>query len=171
MSTGRPIPRAGSSTSQSYIAGILCIPILVRAVDGELLSSRKPGFRAMYWTLCLGTFGFILWWKGGLMIAHGKAREAVGWVALTGVVWVVLRAAEALPAAVADVSRGQLLRRLLFAVACFFLIMSVVDPVLQIGVQGAGWSKVLIIEMSFFIPAGFTLLFVSHRLKPETGSS
>ena len=62
-------------------------------------------------------------------------------------------------------TRRQMLKSLLFGVALFFLVMSVMDPVVQLGVQRLGWSTGLIIEVGFFIPAGIVLLILSRGLR------
>ncbi len=99
------------------------------------------------------------------MVAHGKEREAIAWVALTVVLWSVIAIAQALPRRLAGISRLVLLRGLVVGVSIFFLVMSVLDPLLQLGVQGLPLSSGLIIEVLFFVPAGLLLLFVARRLR------
>jgi hypothetical protein len=157
-------PEAFVTYSQSYFAGIFFIPLLVRMVDREFLANAAQAVRWIFWIVGLGAFGFILWWKGGLMVEHHKHIEGLGWGFLTIILWFGAVVAEILPKRVAAMSRLELLRRLLYGVAGFFLVMAVLDPILQIGVQGLGWSTGLLIEVGFFIPAGVTLLFVAQRM-------
>lgn len=157
-------PASGVVYSQSYLAGVACIPILARAVDRAFLEERGHRARWTFWMVCLGALAFIAWWKGGLMIEHGKEREALAWVALTAILWALLRSAEWSLVVLARMSRRELLRRLLFGIAGFFLVMSVLDPLLQVGVQGLEWSTGLMIEVAFFVPAGLALLVTALRL-------
>lgn len=150
--------------SQSYIAGIALIPVLLHLLDRELLAHRPLWLRVTYWVAGLGVFAFIGWWKGGLMVTYGKEREALGWVALTALLYGVVRAAMALPARLRALSRRRLLRGLATALATFFLVMAIVDPALQIGVHGLAWSAGLTVEVGFFVPAGVAMLFVRRRL-------
>jgi hypothetical protein len=151
--------------SQSYAAGIFMIPLAYRAVEREFLGEVSAGVRAAFWGGALSVFAFILWWKAGLMALHHKHLEALGWFFLTALVWTVIRIAEELPARVKALSRQRLLGSLLFGVACFFLVMSLVDPLVQLGVQRVAWSSGLAIEMGFFIPAGALLLWLSRRVQ------
>jgi hypothetical protein len=50
-------------------------------------------------------------------------------------------------------------------VALFFLVMSILDPLLQLGVQRLPWSSGLITELGFFIPAAVVLMIFSRRLR------
>ncbi len=151
--------------SQSYFAGIFMIPLLCRLIDRDFLASAGVGARAVFWSLCLGVFAFVLWWKGSLMLEYHKHYEALGWAALTGVIWTVIRFAEVLPARVRGLSRRQMLGGLLFGVSLFFLVMSIIDPWVQLGVQQLAWSSGLAIEVGFFIPAGIVLMTLSRRLR------
>jgi hypothetical protein len=151
--------------SQSYFAGIFMIPLLCRLVDRDFLANVGGGARTAFWALCLAAFAFVLWWKGSLMIEYHKHYEAVGWIALTGVMWTIIRAADILPECVRDLTRREMLGGLLFAVSLFFLVMSVVDPLVQLGVQHLAWSIGLAIEVGFFIPAGIVLMTLSRRLR------
>ena len=65
--------------------------------------------------------------------------------------------AERLPARLAGVTPKRMLKLLARGVACFFLVMAVLDPLLQISVQHLGWSSGLLIEVGFFVPAGHDL--------------
>jgi hypothetical protein len=114
---------------------------------------------------CLGVFAFVLWWKGSLMLEYDKQYETLGWAALTGVTWTILRFAGILPERVRELTRGQMLGGLLFGVSLFFLVMSVVDPLVQLGIQRMAWSSGLAIEVGFFVPAGIVLLGLSRRLR------
>ncbi len=151
--------------SQSYAAGIFMIPVLCRAVERDLLASIGAGLRAAYWAAALSVLGFIVWWKGGLMIEHRKHIEALAWLALTAIVWTVIRVAEELPRRVEEWSQKRLLGAILFGVACFFLVMSALDPLVQLGVQKVAFSTGLAIEVGFFVPAGALLFWVSARLR------
>jgi hypothetical protein len=55
---------------------------------------------------------------------------------------------------------------LLFGVSLFFFVMSILDPLVQLGVQHLPWSSGLVIEVGFFIPAGLVLMRLSRRLRP-----
>jgi hypothetical protein len=150
--------------SQSYAAGIYMIPLVCRAIDREVLGGKTPALRAAFWAATLAVFAFILWWKGGLMIEHKKHVEALAWLALTAIVWSVVRIAEELPRRLEAWSQRRMLGALLFGVACFFLVMSALDPLVQLEVQRVAWSPGLAIEVGFFVPAGALLLWVSRRL-------
>jgi len=54
---------------------------------------------------------------------------------------------------------------LLFGVSLFFLGLSIVDPLVQLGLQHLPWSSGLAIEVGFFLPAGIVLLTLSRRLR------
>jgi len=70
-----------------------------------------------------------------------------------------------LPECVRGLTRRQMLRGLLFGVSLFFLVMSIMDPVVQLGVQHLPWSAGLSIEVGFFIPTGIILMILSRRLR------
>src|SRR5262245_12148666 len=151
--------------SQSYFAGIFMIPILCWLVDRDFLAQVGARARAAFWLLCVSAFAFVLWWKGSLMFQYHKHYEMFVWAALTGVIWTVIRLAGILPRWVGCLTRRQMLRGLLFAVGLFFLVMSVLDPLVQIGVQRLPWSSGLAIELGFFIPAAIVLMIFSRRLR------
>jgi hypothetical protein len=151
--------------SQSYFAGIFMIPLLCRLIDRDFLARVGAGARAAFWSLCLGVFAFVLWWKGSLMLEYHKHYEALGWAALTGVMWTIIRLAEILPERVRGLTRRQMLRGVLFGVSLFFLFMSIMDPLVQLGVQRLAWSLGLAIEVGFFIPVGIVLMLLSRRLR------
>jgi len=148
--------------SQSYFAGIFFIPLLSVSLDRHLLRGRPGWVRPVFWTVAIGAFLFILGWKGELVVRFGKQWEALGWLALTSAIWTALSVAERLPARLAGVTPKRMLKLLARGVACFFLVMAVLDPLLQIGVQHLGWSGGLLIEVGFFVPAGLALLVVSR---------
>ena len=110
-------------------------------------------------------FAFVLWWKGSLMLEYQKHYEALGWATLTGVIWTITRQTGILPECVRGLTRRQMLRGLLFGVSLFFLVMSIMDPVVQLGVQHLPWSAGLSIEVGFFIPTGIILMILSRRLR------
>ena len=151
--------------SQSYFAGIFMIPLLCRLVDRDFLARVGPDVRAAFWSVCLGVFAFVLWWKGSLMLEYHKHYEALGWAALTYMMWAVIRFAETLPERVRGMTRRRMLGRLLFGVSLFFLSMSITDPLVQLGFQHLAWSSGLAIEVGFFIPAGVVLMTLSRRLR------
>jgi len=151
--------------SQSYAAGIFMIPLLCRAIDREVLATTSPALRGAFWATALTVFAFILWWKGGLMVEYKKHVEALAWLALTAILWTVIRVAEELPRRLEAWSQKRLLGALLFGVACFFLVMSAVDPIVQLEIQRVAWSPGLAIEVGFFVPAGALLMWVSKRLR------
>jgi hypothetical protein len=144
------------------------IPLLCRLIDRDFVAKVGAGARAAFWSICLGVFGFVLWWKGSLMLEYDKQYEALGWAALTGVTWTILRFAGILPERVRGLTRGQMLGGLLFGISLFFLVMSVVDPLAQLGIQHVAWSSGLAIEVGFFVPAGILLLALSRRLRRDT---
>jgi hypothetical protein len=149
--------------SQSYFAGIFMIPLLCRLIDRDFLVGTAA--RAAFWSLCLGVFAFMLWWKGSLMLEYHKHYEALGWAALTGVIWTIIHLADILPERVRGLTRRQMLRGVLFGVSLFFLFMSIIDPLVQLGVQRLAWSQGLAIEVGFFIPVGIVLMLLSRRLR------
>ena len=150
--------------SQSYFAGIFFIPVLARIVDRDFLAGRSAALRALFFVVSLTLLAFVAWWKGGLMVEHGKHVEALAWLALSALLFGLVVLAEALPARGARLGRRRLLRGLTLGVSVFFLIMAVLDPLVQIGVQGLDWSTGLVIEVAFFVPAGILLFVVSRRL-------
>ena len=150
--------------SQSYFAGIFLLPLLCRLVDRDFLARAGLPARAAFWSACAAVFAFVLWWKGSLMLQYHKQYEMLGWAALTFFVWTVIRASGILPPAVRGLSRRRMLGALLFAIAIFFLAMSIIDPLVQLGVQRLSWSPGLAIEIAFFIPAGIILMILSRRL-------
>ena len=151
--------------SQSYFAGIFMIPLLCRLIDRDFLAQAGARARAAFWSLCLGVFAFVLWWKGSLMLEYHKHHEALGWAALTGLMWAIIRCAGLLLARARGLSRRAMLRGLLAGVSLFFLGMSVVDPLVQLGVRRLAWSSGLAIEVGFFTVAGIVLLTVSRRFR------
>ena len=158
--------------SQSYFAGIFFIPVLARIVDREFLAERAAtAGRALFWAVSIGVLAFVAWWKGGLMVEHGKHWEAIAWLALSAILWGAVVLAESLPARVARMSRKTLLRRLTLGVSVFFLGMAVLDPLVQVGVQRLPWSTGLLIEVGFFVPAGLVLLVLSRRLRGASSAS
>jgi hypothetical protein len=151
--------------SQSYFAGIFFIPFLALALDRKFLRApEKKRARLAFWILSLAVLAFILGWKGELMVRFGKQWEALGWLALTAIIWTALSLGERLPQKLAGVTARRMLQLLARGVAIFFLVMAVLDPVLQLGVQGLAWSGGLVIEVGFFVPAGLAL-FVASRSK------
>jgi hypothetical protein len=155
--------------SQSYFAGIFFIPLLAYAVDRDLLRARiGGGVRAACWLGLLGAFGFILVWKGELMLRYDKHWETLGWLALMTFVWVAISAAALLPRWLEAMTPRHMARVLARGVAVFFLVMAVLDPLLQLGVQRVAPSSGLYVEVGFFVPAGLVLLWVARRLRePE----
>jgi hypothetical protein len=151
--------------SQSYFAGIFMIPILCRLVDRDFLATAGAGVRATFLSLCLIVFAFVFWWKGALMLEYQKHYETLGWAVLTGVIWTIISHTGMLPERVRGLTRRRLLRGLLFWVSLFFLVMSIMDPLVQLGVQRLPWSAGLTIELGFFIPAGIILMTLSRRLR------
>lgn len=151
--------------SQSYFAGILLIPVLLFALHREFLKKTSAFIRGAFWTGGLAIFGFILWWKGGLMFEHDKQTEALAFGLLSLLLYALALAAEHAPRWIQNTDSRTLLRRLLTGLAAFFLIMAIMDPVVQVGIQKLPWSFGLIIEMVFFIPAGFATLYAARRLQ------
>jgi hypothetical protein len=158
-------PDAWVVYSQSYLAGVFFIPFLAAALVREFLPRSASALRAGVAAGTAALLGFLAWWKGGLMVQHHKEREALAWLLLTPLVWGLLRLGEALPRLLRDVSARRMAGRLATGVALFFLSMAVVDPLLQLYVQRLPWSKGLIVEMAFFIPAGLALAGTARRLR------
>ncbi len=155
--------------SQSYFAGIFFIPLLAYAVDRDFLRSRVgAAARAAFWLVLVGTFAFILSWKGELMVRFGKQWEALAWLALTTAIWTALSIAERLPRWLEGMTPKRMMRGLARGVATFFLVMAVLDPALQLGVQKLAVSSGLLVEVGFFIPAGLVLMFVAYKLRDES---
>jgi hypothetical protein len=155
--------------SQSYFAGIFFIPLLAWAIDRDLLKSRVgTGARGAFWAVLVGTFAFILWWKGGLMMRYGKQWETAAWLALTTAIWTVISVAERLPQWLEGMTPRRMARGLARGVSTFFLVMAVLDPTMQIGVQKLAWSSGLLVEVGFFVPAGLVLMVVASRLREPT---
>jgi hypothetical protein len=102
------------------------------------------------------------------MLEYDKQYETLGWAALTGVTWTILRFTGILPERVRRLTRRGMLGGLLFGISLFFLVMSVLDPLVQLGIQRMAWSSGLAIEVGFFVPAGIVLLALSRRLRRET---
>lgn len=160
-------PDARITYSQSYISGIFFIPFLAASAMREFLPRAAASARTLVVGLTIAVLAFIVWWKGGLMIEHHKEREAVGWLALTAIVWGVVRLGENLPRLLATVTPRDVAARVAGGVATFFLVMAVLDPMLTVAVQGLPWSKGLFVEMGFFIPAGVVLAVVAARLRGQ----
>jgi hypothetical protein len=152
--------------SQSYFAGIFFIPLLAYAIDRDLLQARIGSrARAAFWLAFFGAFGFVLVWKGELMVRYGKHWETLGWLALTTFVWAAVSGASWMPRWLEGMTPRGMSRVLARGVAAFFLVMAVLDPVLQLGVQRLAASTGLYVEVGFFVPAGLVLLWVAHRLR------
>lgn len=164
-------PDAWVVYSQSYFAGILLIPVLLSALDRAFVRNLSGSLRLVFWFGGLGAFGFILWWKGGLMRAHDKELEALAFALLTALLYGMVLGAHRLPEWSARISSQALLRGLLVGLTVFFLVMAVLDPVLQVAVQKLPWSPGLIIEMVFFIPAGLLTGWLAMRLRRANDSS
>ncbi len=151
--------------SQSYFAGIFFIPLLAWAIDRDFI--KAPAIRVPFWIVLVSAFAFVLAWKGELMVRYGKQWEAAGWLALTTGVWTAISIAERLPKWLEDVTPRRMLRGLARGVATFFLVMAVIDPLLQIAVQHLDWSRGLLIEVGFFVPAGISLMVAAYKISPS----
>jgi hypothetical protein len=160
-------PDSWVTYSQSYMAGIVFIPILAAEAVREFVPTVAAAARNASIAGTVAVFAFIVWWKGRLMLQYHKEQEAVAWVVLTAVTWGLIRLGEELPSRVALVSPRRLAARLAWAVAVFFLVMAVLDPVLCVGVQGLPWSKGLFMEVGFFVPAGLALCALARWLSAE----
>jgi hypothetical protein len=158
-------PDAHVVYSQSYLSGVFLTPVLAWIIDRDFLAPRGGPIRIGFWAVCLPALLVIIIWKGELMLAHDKQTEAIAFAVLTVFIYAFIVVTQALPVWLAKTSARDLLRRLLLGLAAFFLVMSVLDPVLQVGVQGMEWSRGLIVEMVFFIPAGLTLLLIARAMK------
>jgi uncharacterized protein len=157
-------PDSWVTYSQSYMAGILFIPVLAAAIVREFIPRAAAGTRNAIVAGTLAVFAFIAWWKGGLMLKYHREWEAVAWVVLTAVTWGLIRLGEELPARLEHVSPRRLATWLARGVSVLILVMAVADPVLCVGVQGLPWSKGEWIEVGFLGPAGIALWIVARRL-------
>ena len=157
-------PGSWVTYSQSYMAGILFIPVLAAAVVREFIPRAAAGMRTGIIVGTVAVFAFIAWWKGGLMLKYHKEWEAVAWVILTAVIWGLIRLGEELPARMERVSPRRLAVWLARGVSIFFLVTAVADPVLCIGVQGLPWSKGTWAEVGFLFPMGIAAWVVARRL-------
>lgn len=156
-------PDAWIIYSQSYFAGIFLIPVFAYLLDRDFLM-KVPRWRGLFWTCAMGVLGFILWWKGGLMTEFHKEREMLAFLVLTAALWVFYGVASQLPERAKRASPLGVLKGLMTGVGIFFLVMSVIDPLLQIAVQKLTWSSGLLIEMGFFIPSGLLLVVLAKRV-------
>jgi hypothetical protein len=157
-------PDSWVTYSQSYMAGILFIPVLAAAVVREFIPKAAAGSRTAIVAGTVALFAFIAWWKGGLMLKYHREWEAVAWVVLTAVTWGLIRLGEELPARMEHVSPRRLAAWLARGVSVLILVMAVADPVLCVGVQGLPWSKGVWIEVGFLGPAGIALWFLARHL-------
>ena len=160
-------PDSWVTYSQSYMAGILFIPVLAAAVVREFIPKVAAGSRTAMVAGTLAVFAFIAWWKGGLMLKYHREGEAVAWVVLTAVSWGLIRLGEELPARIEHVSPRLLATWLARGVSVLILVMAVADPVLCVGVQGLPWSKGQWMEVGFLGPAGIALWIVARRLSTK----
>jgi len=160
-------PDSWVTYSQSYMAGIVFIPVLAAAVMREFIPRVAVGRRTAIVAGTTAVFAFIAWWKGGLMLKYHREWEAVAWVVLTAVTWGLIRLGEELPARMERVSPRRLATWLARGVSVFFLVMAVADPVLCVGVQGLPWSKGLFLETGFCVPAGIALWALARRLSTD----
>lgn len=127
-------PNSWVTYSQSYIAGIVFIPVLAAEVVREFVPRAAVVTRSTSTAGTMAALTFLAWWKGGLMLQYHKEQEAVAWIALTAVTWGLIRLGEELPARMAQVSPRRLAAGLAQGVAVFFLVMAVLDPALCVGV-------------------------------------
>lgn len=160
-------PDSWVTYSQSYLAGIVFIPVLVAAVMREFIPKVAAGRRIAIVAGTAAVFTFIAWWKGGLMLKYHMESEALAWVVLTAVIWGLIRLGEELPARMAWVSPRRLTTWLARCVSIFFLVLAVADPVMCVGIQGLPWSKGVFAEIGFSVPAGIALWAFARRLSIE----
>jgi uncharacterized protein len=157
-------PDSWVTYSQSYMAGILFIPLLAAAVIREFIPQVASGRRTAIVAGTVAVFAFIAWWKGGLMLKYHKGWEAVAWVVLTAVTWGLIRLGEELPARMERVSPRRLAMWVARGVSIFLLLTAVADPVLCVGIQGLPWSKGEWVEIGFLGPAGIAMWEIARRL-------
>lgn len=157
-------PDSWVTYSQSYMAGILFIPVLAAALVREFIPRAAAGKRMAIVVGTLILFAIIACWKGGLMLKYHREWEAVAWVVLTAVTWGLIRLGEELPSRMEQVSPRQLMIWLTRGVSVLILVMAVADPVLCVGIQGLPWSNGTSMEVGFLGPAGIALWVVAHRL-------
>jgi len=151
--------------SQSYMAGILFVPFVAWALWREMMApSASPWLRRLFWPAAAGLVAFLVVWKGGLMREYAKEREALAWVVLTAILYGAVTLAGELPGLARQWTNRGLLGTLAAGVGGFFLVMALLDPLLQIGGQGIGWSSGLSVEVAFFVPAGLALVALARKL-------
>jgi short-subunit dehydrogenase len=164
-------PNSYVTYSQSYLAGIIFIPVLAAALVREFIPRAATVKRTVIGAGTVAVFAFIAWWKGGLMLKYHRQWEALAWVALTAITWGLIRLGEELPSCLKHVSPGRLAIWLMRGVSILILIMAVADPVICIGVQGLPWSIGIWLEVGFLGPSGIILWAVAHRLSIKTPAS
>src|SRR5262245_62509105 len=76
-------PDAWVTYSQSYLAGIVFIPVLAAEAVREFVPKVAVAARNVIIGGTVTVFAFIAWWKGTLMLHYHKEQEAVAWVVLT----------------------------------------------------------------------------------------
>jgi hypothetical protein len=149
--------------SQSYFAGILFIPYLVHMVVRDFFAPWSVARKVVIW-LCGGAvLAFVGFWKGSLTFEFHRETEAVAWVVLTAIGFGVVKAAQAIPRWLAALEGVRFLRGLCLTFATGFLVMSVIDPLIQLGVHHLPWSTGLTIEICFYSAAGIFSLFAARQ--------
>jgi hypothetical protein len=152
--------------SQSYMAGILFVPFVAWALWREVVApSATPWLRRLFWPSAGVLVTFLVVWKGGLMRQYAKEREALAWVALTAILYGAVTFAGELPGRAGRWTNRGLLGAVAAGVGGFFLVMAVLDPLLQIGWQGLSWSNGLSVEVAFFVPTGLALVVLARSLR------
>lgn len=144
--------------SQSYFAGIAFVPWVVWLVQRDFLSHWSRARLAAVWAFGVAVLAFLVGWKGSLTLEFGKGRELAAWLVLTCGLLVVVKVAQALP----RLAEGRFLRLVLLAAGVAFSVMTVMDPLIQLGVHHLSWSSGLTVEL-FAYGSGAVASFVALK--------
>lgn len=144
--------------SQSYFAGIAFVPWVVWLVQRDFLSRWSRARLAALWALGLAVLAFLVGWKGSLTLEFDKGRELAAWLVLTTGLMVVVKLAQAVP----RLAEGRFLRLVLLAAGVVFSVMTVMDPLIQLGVHHLAWSSGLTVEL-FAYGSGAVASFVALK--------
>jgi hypothetical protein len=144
--------------SQSYFAGILFVPYAFYLAQRDLLAHWSQGRKAGLWALAAAVLAFLVWWKGSLTLEFHKGRELAAWALLTAVLFGAVKLAQAAP----RLTGGGFLRVVLSVGGVVFTVMTLLDPVIQLGVHHLAWSSGLTIEL-FAYGAGAVASFVALK--------
>lgn len=148
--------------SQSYFAGILFVPYVVYLVQRDLLPSWGSAQKAGLWALGLVVLAFLIWWKGSLTVEFHKGRELAAWALLTALLFGAVKFAQAVP----QLGRGGFLRLVLIGGSVVFSVMTIADPLIQLGVHKLQWSSGLTIELFAYGSGAIASMIALKRFGP-----